>query len=308
MINDDERPLRSIEAPSPKEKIRAEDIPPTFTTELGYAMYVADNSPHESEIRAQARQVIREFDELARQFARDTPEGLYVFLVRTYATALGRSLTARRRTKDRRMDAAQQQWDIMRSQIASQAHWAGLLNGAWQIMLLGGFAFIAVRFAAQKLLGVSGIAEHIGNHDVTTASLATTMAVCLIGSYFKSWSTKNRINKLRRRYDGQITGADREYKAQAKIEYDLCSTQSAAAWLALTHREELPKQTRAFNTMIQGLVAEQQYGAEEKNKKQTIVIRTVRTVRTIIRHARIRQRNGIQKKEKNITEECEEHF
>lgn len=296
-----------VRIPDVPVKIQARDIPPSYATELGYLMYLEDNAPAHSEVRTQAGRVIRDFGKITERFNPETPEALYLLKMWTYATALARGISSRRAVRDERMRAAQRQWDLTRSQIASQEHWSNLMRGAWQVLLLGGLAFILLRFAAQKILGASGIAGVPGSNDVTTASLATTMAICLLNSYYKAWYTRRRIDKLGEGFDEQVSRAEREYVASARIEYNLCAAQSSEAWVVLTG-EKPPEETHAFNVMIQGLVAEDQYGRDSgRGRKGTIIVRTVRTVRTMIRQVRL-SRNDALKKRIRETDLSDEHF
>ena len=132
------------------------------------------------------------------------------------------------------MRIAHEQWEVMRTQIVSQEQWSGVMRGAWQIVLLGGFVFVVLRLMAQAFLGVSVLGQHTGSKDLNVASLATTLGVCLFGSFLKAYTTRKRIDKLGRAYNEQISRAEKEYVASARIEYEICALQSVEAWRTFT--------------------------------------------------------------------------
>ncbi|MBI3420444.1 MAG: hypothetical protein HY006_00080 [Candidatus Sungbacteria bacterium] len=270
----------------PAAIIDAKSMRPSLATELGYQLHIAHTEPADSIIRQEAAQFIKDFNAVVEFFRPETPAGWYLREIRLYATGLARGISSRRAIRERKLHAAEEQWNLMRSQIVSNEHWSGVMRGAWQILLLGGFVFVVIRVITQQLLGMPGFAEHAAK-NVSMASLTTTLGICLLNSYYKAWSTKRAIERLGREYRDRIAHAEYDYTTSARIEYALCAEQASAAWTEFTG-ERPPMETVAFNKLIQGLISRREYVRGLESGKPIFIVRAAR----IFARQLTRKRNG----------------
>jgi hypothetical protein len=227
--------------------VAASDLMPDDIISWGYNMFLAEWCENEV-LRQSAREVVRVYEEFTVQFQSGTREWWYCARVRGAANSLARGIARRKKTHAERVAAAEQEKASMVARLSESERWWGLLKGGIRLLLLGGFSYALVR----AIFAVPRIAEQRAGLQEQYASIATALAIALIGSFLRWRLMMRRILGVFRAYAQALSDANDEYARSVLIEYRFTAESAVQAYEQLTgHKSPV---TAGLNNLLQDLI------------------------------------------------------
>jgi hypothetical protein len=227
--------------------VAASDLMPDDIISWGYNMFLAEwcDKPV---LRQSAQEVVRVYEEFANQFESGTKEWWYCARVRGAANSLARGIARRKKTHAERVAAAEQEKNNMIARLLESERWWGLLKGGVRLLLLGGFSYALVR----AIFTVPHIAQQTTGLQEQYASVATALAVALIGSFVRWRLMMRRILRVFRTYANALSEANDEYAESVLAEYRFTAESAVQAYELLTgHKSPV---TAGLNNLLQDLI------------------------------------------------------
>jgi len=227
--------------------IAASDLMPDDVIAWGYNMFLAEWC-EKPLLRQSAQEVVEVYNRFTEQFEQGTKEWWYCSRVRGAANSLARGIARRKNTHAERVAAAEQEKTNMIARLSESERWWGLLKGGFRLLVLGGFSYALVRaiFALPRISAqTTGLQEQ-------SASIATALAVALIGSFARWRIMMRRLLRVFRTYSQAISDANDEYVNSVLVEYRFAAESAVYAYEQLTgHKSPV---TAGLNNLLQDLI------------------------------------------------------
>jgi hypothetical protein len=227
--------------------IAASDLMPDDVIAWGYNMFLAEWC-EKPLLRQSAQQVVQVYEQFADQFEAGSQDWWYCSRVRGAANSLARGIARRKSTYAERVAAAEQEKTNMIARLLESERWWGLLKGGCRLLVLGGFSYALVR----AIFTLPRIADQTTGLQEQYASIATALAVALIGSFARWRLMMRRIIRVFRTYAQAISEANEEYAKSVLVEYRFAAESAVYAYEQLTGRKS--PVTAGFNNLLQDLI------------------------------------------------------
>lgn len=222
---------------------------PEIAILYGYSLYLLDHAKPSCALYQDAKKAVAEFHRLAVSFPLRTPQRCFCMEIRMAAINLARGIASNKKILNDKLRVAEKQREDMITRMGRTERLTGLLRAGMRLAMLGGFAYalfravISLPMLEGKLIGI----------NEQFASIATALAVALIGSYLRALVTTRRTRQIFQDYDAATQSAHHAFSRAVTLQYKLAAEIAEMAWKEMTD-EPIPM-TSGFKALLMGIVA-----------------------------------------------------
>ncbi len=237
----------------------ARHLCPEIAILYGYSLYLLDHAGACCALYNDARQAVKEFHGLSASFPLKSPQRCFCMEVRMAAINLARGIATNKKILNDKLRVAEEKREEMIIRMGRTERLAGTLRAGMRLAMLGGFAYaffravISLPFLEEKFIGI----------NEQFASVATALAVALIGSSLRALVTTRRTRRIFEDYDEATRHAHEEFTRAVTLQYKLAAETAEMAWKEMTD-EPIPM-TSGFKALLMGIVSGEKNGKLRNN-------------------------------------------